>query len=29
MTLSGNAGDDVRTIAWPLEGRRGLETKLA
>lgn len=29
MTLSGNAGDDVRTIAGPLEGSRGLETKLA
>jgi len=29
MTLSGDAGDDVRTIAGPLEGRRCLEKKLA
>jgi hypothetical protein len=29
MTLSGNTGGDVRTIAGPWEGRRGLEERLA
>ena len=28
MTLSGNTGGDVRTIAGPWEGRRGLGDKL-